>query len=75
MPTIARIGNIKIQVFADDHNPPHFHVVTPDGEALVSIGHLRILRGDLRRKDFDAVSEWANRNLDVIEDAWNSLNG
>jgi hypothetical protein len=75
MPTIARIGNLKIQVFADDHNPPHFHVVTPDGEALVSIGRLRILRGDLRRKDFDAVIEWANRNLDTIEDAWRSLNG
>lgn len=75
MPTIARIGNIKVQVFADDHNPPHFHVVTPDGEALVSIAGLRILRGDLRRKDFDAVIEWANQNLDTIEDAWHSLNG
>lgn len=37
MPTLATLGRLKVQVFADDHNPPHFHAVTPDGEALIGI--------------------------------------
>jgi len=75
MPTIVRIGNIKIQVFADDHNPPHFHVVTPDDEALISIASLEIIRGGLRRRDFETVIAWASRNRGTIENAWFNLNG
>lgn len=37
MPTLVAIGNIRIRMFADDHNPPHFHVLTPDHEALLRI--------------------------------------
>lgn len=35
MPVLMRLGNMKIMLFADDHNPPHFHVATPDHDALI----------------------------------------
>jgi hypothetical protein len=34
MPTIIRFGNMVIRMFADDHNPPHFHIVTPEHQNM-----------------------------------------
>ncbi len=30
MPTIAIVDWVKIQMFYDDHAPPHFHAEPPD---------------------------------------------
>jgi len=75
MPTIVRIGNLKIQVFADDHNPPHFHVVTPDHEALVALATLTVLRGTIRRRDLKTAVEWVRANREAVADEWERLNG
>lgn len=74
MPTIVKFGNLKIQIFADDHNPPHFHVVTPDGEALVAIDTLEIIVGDIDRRSYEAAREWAARNTEVLASEWKRLN-
>ena len=37
MPEICRFFGIIITMFADDHNPPHFHVRYGDYEAIVTI--------------------------------------
>ena len=47
MPTIAALGNVLIRMFADDHNPPHFHVVTPDHEALIRLSDLSVMAGSI----------------------------
>lgn len=74
MPTIARIGNILIRIFADDHNPPHFHVVTPEHEVIVLIADLSVQAGTIDRRSLDAALEWAASNRKVLEDEWNRLN-
>lgn len=38
MPTLARFGALRIAMYAEDHNPPHVHVLGPDLEVLVEIG-------------------------------------
>lgn len=27
---VGRIRNLKIEIYSNDHNPPHFHVKSPD---------------------------------------------
>jgi hypothetical protein len=34
MPTILRIGGLRISIFPNDHPPPHVHVVGSGGEAV-----------------------------------------
>ncbi|WP_062114090.1 DUF4160 domain-containing protein [Aureimonas sp. AU40] len=75
MPTITTIGNIKIVVFADDHNPPHFHILTPNGNALVSIATLSVIRGSIDRKDLRAALDWAGSNQALLQAAWEHYNG
>jgi hypothetical protein len=45
MPTLASLGSLKIKVFADDHNSPHFHAVTPDGDVLIGIADFAVMAG------------------------------
>lgn len=34
MPTILRIGNLRVVIYPNDHRPAHVHVIGPDGEAV-----------------------------------------
>ena len=47
MPTIAIVYGVKIQMFYNDHTPPHFHAVLGGDEVLVAIRSLQILGGSL----------------------------
>lgn len=76
MPVIVRLGNLKIHVFSDDHNPPHFHVTSPDHAALIKISDLAVLQGQITRKDLELVLEWASKkaNKQLLESEWRRLN-
>lgn len=73
MPTLVVLGNLKIQMFALDHRPPHFHIVTPDGEAVVAIDDFRVLQGALRSRDLRMALVWAKANKARLEDEWQRL--
>jgi hypothetical protein len=51
MPTICRFYGILIQMYYDDHNPPHFHAVYGEYKVVISIQDLAILEGDLPPKE------------------------
>lgn len=70
MPTIATIRGVKVQVYSDDHNPPHFHALSAEGEVVVVIETLRVVRGRMRRSDLERVLAWASQNKDLLRDAW-----
>lgn len=74
MPTLARLGNILIRIYAEDHVPPHFHVVTPDHEAMVRIVDLQVHAGSIDRKSLRTAIEWAAQNIDLLEAEWRRLN-
>lgn len=74
MPTIVALGAVRIRMFADDHNPPHFHVVTPDHEVLVRLSDLSVLAGEIDRRSLETALEWAESNLDNLYHEWFRLN-
>ena len=51
MPKIVRLANVAIYMYADDHAPPHFHMLGPESDALVELESLRVVRGRFRRRD------------------------
>lgn len=52
MPTIIRLQNCIITMYAADHQPPHFHVRMRDGrEALVMIATLKTLTSSLKARE------------------------
>ncbi|MEX6507159.1 DUF4160 domain-containing protein [Jiella sp. M17.18] len=74
MPTIVVLGSVKITIYADDHHPPHFHVLTAEGDVMVRLSTLQVMAGSIRAKDLRTAMEWATAHREVLEDEWNRLN-
>ena len=74
MGRLHTIGKIIITVYANDHLPPHFHVIHPDFEALIEIETLMIIAGSLPSRFRKDVMAWVSANIAVIKTEWNRIN-
>lgn len=59
MPEISRFFGIIIKMFADEHNPPHFHVEYGEFRATFSIETGQIIQGELPLNKSALVTAWA----------------
>jgi hypothetical protein len=73
MGKLHQIGKVFIRVYANDHLPPHFHIVAPDFEALIEIETNAVLAGELPKKG-RAAMDWAIANKALIAAEWNRIN-
>jgi len=74
MATVHTNNSWKIKIYQDDHAPPHFHVQTPDGESLVEIEGLTVLRKGAEAKALKAALAWARDNTSELWRVWNEQN-
>lgn len=74
MGKLYQSGSVILRVYANDHLPPHFHILTPDHEALVEIATLRLLAGSLPGKIEREALAWAAANRDAVAAEWNRTN-
>ena len=70
MPTVSTIDGIKIQVYWDDHPPPHFHAEYGDYRASIAIDGLRMIHGYIPVPQFRKVVAWARSRKGQLLDAW-----
>ncbi|WP_244535573.1 DUF4160 domain-containing protein [Methylorubrum salsuginis] len=71
---LHQFGKVVITVYGNDHLPPHFHVLSPDAEALVEIATLAVLAGSLPSRIAREALAWAAANIDRIRAEWNRIN-
>ena len=71
MPTICVFYGIVIQMFWQDHAPPHFHALYAEHEALIDLRDLRVMRGSLPRRAMTLVLEWATEHRNELMEDWN----
>ena len=57
MPELSRFFGIIIRMHYNDHDPPHFHAVYVENEALINIDTLAVVRGELPRRALALVLE------------------
>ncbi len=69
MPTLSTFYGILIQMFWQDHGPPHFHALYAEHEALIDIRTLEVIEGGLPRRALALVHEWAQEHrIELMED-------
>jgi len=73
MPELSRFLGMVISIYFDDHNPPHFHVEYNDNEALISIGDLSVLKGNLPPRVMGLAMEWARLHQTELLENWNMV--
>jgi hypothetical protein len=70
MPTIAYFYGIAIQMFFNDHNPPHFHAHYGNAKALIRISDGKIISGELPPTARRMVEQWTLSRRSALEENW-----
>jgi hypothetical protein len=69
MPEISRFFGIIVRMYYNDHQPPHFHVDYNEYSAEIQIDTLDILFGNLPKRVYSLVLEWAvEHKAELLED-------
>ncbi len=70
MPRLSEFYGIVVYMYWKDHNPPHFHAIYGDDEALVKIADGAMLAGSLPRTAARLVTEWTQLYHDDLMANW-----
>ena len=73
MPEVSRFFGIVIQMYYDEHDPPHFHAIYGEHEAQISITPIGILRGSLPSRASSMVIEWAALQQRGLLENWRRM--
>jgi hypothetical protein len=70
MPTVKRFNRCRIEMYFDDHPPPHFHVITAGESAVYLIETLQIWAGEADARDTAEALAWASANRSELWARW-----
>jgi len=71
MPVISVFYGVVIEMYWQEHAPPHFHALYAEYEALIDIRTLEVVRGSLPKRALGLVLEWARQHQDALMENWN----
>ncbi|MGO9006079.1 MAG: DUF4160 domain-containing protein [Beijerinckiaceae bacterium] len=71
---MQRFGSISLRMYADDHRPPHFHIVGTDFQVLVRISDLTVIAGEARPTLIAEALAWAKTHQEMLALKWLELN-
>src|SRR5262249_25637123 len=69
---VEKVNGLKIHIYADEHAPPHFHVVAPDIDAAFSISDCTLLKGSVDRRTRDLIVHWHESARPKLVEFWNN---
>jgi hypothetical protein len=70
---VTKVDNLKIEIYPNEHPPPHFHVKSNDFNVSLSIMDCDIVKGQLDSKTLKKVKYFHGRNKDKLISIWNEL--
>jgi len=73
--TIDKVNNMRIFIYSNDHNPPHFHVQTNDRtvDAKFKIENCEYMSGRIKQKQIKKIFKFYNDEVVKIkmDKIWN----
>ena len=73
MPEISRFFGIRITMFFEEHNPPHFHARYQGFKAVYSINDCERMQGSMPTKVENIIVSWAKQYRNELEENWKSM--
>lgn len=68
---IEKLEGLKIEIYPNEHPPPHFHVKSPNVNASFDIENCKRLNGNIDKKDCKLIKHWHKKAKDELIKAWN----
>lgn len=69
---VARVDGLKIEIYPNEHPPPHFHVVTPNINVSFDIENCNLVKGGIAGRDRKKIVFWHKHSKPLLIDVWNS---
>lgn len=69
---VTRVNGLKIEVYSNEHPPPHFHVKSPNVDASFDIESCAFLEGKADSRDRKKIEFWHRKAKPLLIEAWNS---
>ena len=69
MGSIFVIQGLLIYIYGFDHNPPHIHVRSGEGEFTITL-QTREIEGKARMKTIQIVNKFIDEHLDELVNIW-----
>jgi len=73
MAEISRFYGMVIQMFGNDHNPPHYHVVYNEYRAIVEILTGELFEGNLPVRQLKLIKLWNEIHKDELLENFKNL--
>jgi hypothetical protein len=70
VPRISSFYGIVIEMYYDDHPPPHFHARYSDNSAKIAIASGEVIVGSLPGRALRLVREWAEAHRSELDANW-----
>src|SRR5690606_6584249 len=55
---VERLAGLRIEIYPDEHPPPHFHVRSPQVDASFAIEDCRLLKGHASSEAIQKIKYW-----------------
>ena len=70
MGSIFIIQGILVYIYAFDHNPPHIHVRSGEGEFTITLKD-RVVEGRAKSKTIRIINEFIDEHENELQELWN----
>lgn len=70
MPEISLFYGIRVTMYYDDHNPPHFHAEYNGNKIIVDIIKCKAIKGAFPSKQLKLILAWAAIHQDELMQNW-----
>lgn len=68
---VERLNGLRIEIFSDEHPPPHFHVKSPGVDAIFEIENCRLLKGTVPPQALQKIKYWHKHAKAKLIETWN----
>ncbi len=82
MPNLLRVGNFRLVIFPNDHEPPHVHAIGPGWDVKIALGNgeeikprLLEIKGNAKLPDLRKALIAVDRRATELWSTWRDLHG
>ncbi len=73
MPTIAIVDGIRVVIFPNDHDPPHFHAILAEHRIRIEILSNRVMGPNGPASMERKVLSWSGMRRAALMEAWTAI--
>lgn len=70
MPEVSSFYGIRVTMYYDDHNPPHFHAEYNGSKIIVDIIKGKVIEGSFPSKQLKLILAWAVIHQEELMENW-----